>query len=498
MSDMSYISKMLSQSDELIEKYGEYPVPKEYYNLRALLMAQAIRNGCHVTIEKEERVATLEKKRVTDLIFEKETDGTPLKKYIHVDVEGLDFKIQDKYLFKVMPEDYDALVLNRAEMTGMDDFDGYEGPDNKNTELEKKQGDDDYDSFFKDDTSAKDENAEPVEESVSQDEGVNIDDTSFDIDTNDFDHEDVPNEESSSKEYEAPDISDRKNLFDDDLSALDNLPDPYTKQQENDIEAPEVEIDDGYLSSLYDEDPVSDAEEPDIPESEPEVDTEDEQSEDVSVSVTDITNRLPVFKKYPNLPSDPENGKLADTFLYNQHRLTITQNGETKEYEFYIYPLKVEKDNLSTDIFVVGVMNHKYIRASISRGKTAAVTIAFNDNFLVRGSWKKGAFQTQIMYMSEKEADVQDELVAYDTRKTKTQYTYMNIPTDTDDEVYLFPGSIKENDDTTGLARAAMVLKTKKDVMVLSPTQEGIFALNNGAVQIECYWIGDRLEYNIL
>jgi hypothetical protein len=42
-----------------------------------------------------------------------------------------------------------------------------------------------------------------------------------------------------------------------------------------------------------------------------------------------------------------------------------------------------------------------------------------------------------------------------------------------------------------------MAIRTKDDVMVLTPTQEGTFAINNGKIKQECYRQGNEFRYDV-
>ena len=463
MSNLNQLKQMLDDTEKLMEAYGTIPVPKEFYNVKALLFERAIRAQCPAYIETEKRKLDTGKKNVSDLLFEKEKEG-PLKKWVHITVLDTDYKLHDRYLIKVMNDDYDTLVLGRVKDRTAD---GQDAPEAQDT------SDDIYSKIYDNDEREDPDSAGPFNEEVPAGIDMNKDNTEDDG-------------------YEDPYAG---------LDAVNDVPVIHTEPEKPKTEGRPQQPASPSGSAFMEKAKKKTEQAPAIKESvkkpsKPKTAVPPETPKDAPSGYVDIDNRLPVFAQYPELPKDKSGRKSAGTFLYDMHKIKV-RAAKTKEYTFCIYPLKIEENALVTDVFVVASVNDKYIRAGISRGRTSAVTITFDETFLVRGSWKNGIFESQITVMGTDAGTVEDELIANNTRRQKTATTYVSIPTSGTEEIYIFPGIYNKNDEDTGYALAAMAIKTKDDVMVLTPTQEGIFAINNGKIKLECYWQGNEFRYDV-
>lgn len=201
--------------------------------------------------------------------------------------------------------------------------------------------------------------------------------------------------------------------------------------------------------------------------------------------------RLPAFFKDSRYPDDPENKKFYDTFLYDQHDISVTYQNQSGVIHFYVFPLAVRQNERATDILVIAESG-EVCRAGISRGIGSSVELEFADiPFVVRGSFSDGVFRSQINSLNEEVASsMKDEIKPHPADK-RTSTTYVQIRYQGID-LNIFPAKFKNN-GSTGYSPAAIAIERNRMLELLTPTSEGTFAVTgNGGenILVETYWVG--------
>ena len=219
---------------------------------------------------------------------------------------------------------------------------------------------------------------------------------------------------------------------------------------------------------------------------------EGENKEVEEQKIPDSGKRQLVFGRYPSFPADKTGVKMESSFLCNVHHLAVIVNGRRGVIDFTIYPLEVQENAMITNIFVTAVAGNS-IRAGISKGQSAAITMEFGGiAFMIRGSFKNQKFESQVNLLNAPDAEVKENVIRHE-RKDRTSTTYAMIE-EADKNLYIFPGQFLDN-GPNGLSAAAMAVdKGDGNVIVLCPTQEGNFIINEGGIErsLEIYWMGNE------
>jgi hypothetical protein len=198
-------------------------------------------------------------------------------------------------------------------------------------------------------------------------------------------------------------------------------------------------------------------------------------------------------------PDDPKDQKAIASFLYDWHKVRIVTKGSVETYNIYVYPLEISENALITKVFVVAEYKGS-IRAGISKGKSLAVELPYNDrNFMIRGSFKDGVFASQVNLISGDNVNMMDD-VFHGDRSVKTSTTYVHLPIGENGSLNIFPGKFNDN-ESNGLALAAiLIVNGDGDTTILAPTADGNFVLtgqNGDNLKIEVFYMGDNLCYLI-
>ncbi|MBQ6857139.1 MAG: hypothetical protein IJO13_08550 [Lachnospiraceae bacterium] len=216
-------------------------------------------------------------------------------------------------------------------------------------------------------------------------------------------------------------------------------------------------------------------------------------------------DRLPEFIKDGRYKDDVQGMKLWDTFIYNHHALTIEHQGNAGTIHFYVYPLSIQENKLSTDIMVVAESG-ELCRANISRGEISSVELEFAGiPFTVRGSFQNGKFHSIVKPMIQEVMENMEEKIDSHFTESRTSTTY--VQSEYHGIIFnIFPAKLKKNETgqyipsngTNGYAPAGIVITRDNHVEVLIPTSDGTFNVigNNGEnILIETFWNNPKQGY---
>lgn len=210
-----------------------------------------------------------------------------------------------------------------------------------------------------------------------------------------------------------------------------------------------------------------------------------------------------------NYPSDGDNFKEYDTFLFNYHETRVRfRNGKERIYKTYVYPLNPDmSDILATDIVAVMIDPEGNIRPNISEPGPAgqkSVNEEFKDiTLVVRGGWEDRKFTSSVALMSYKGTD--DEPVVVDPEPQhviatkRTSAFYLRHIEENGNVLNVFPLGLLRNDSRSGLAPCVMMIEDGKTrTMYLSGDNNPIaMTLNKKSVLASAYWTGTRLNLGI-
>ncbi|MCD8083227.1 MAG: hypothetical protein LUE86_06940 [Clostridiales bacterium] len=245
---------------------------------------------------------------------------------------------------------------------------------------------------------------------------------------------------------------------------------------------------------------IKEEEEELLPETEDKVTPEDAETMDEIPETVQDASRLPVFFKDGNYKDDAEGKKPDETFLYNQHDVTISYGGESGIIHFFVFPLAVKFNERATDIVVIAESG-EVCRAGVSHGIGSSVELEFAEiPFVVRGSFEQGEFRSQVNSLNDEVAKtMQTELKPHPAaRRTSTTYVQMRFM---GIDLNVFPAKFKNN-GSTGYAPGAIAIERNGLIELLTPTSEGPFVItgNDGEnISVETYWVGsDHPEFRVV
>lgn len=222
------------------------------------------------------------------------------------------------------------------------------------------------------------------------------------------------------------------------------------------------------------------------------VQTEEEEKQENSA------DRMPEFVRDGRYKDDVQGRKTWDTFVYNHHALSISYRGNEGTIHFYVYPLAMRQNALSTDIFVIAESG-EVCRAGVSHGEVSSVELNFGEiPFVVRGSFKDGQFQSIVKPMIQEVLDTAQENIYEHPAKVRTSSTYVQteyhgVP------INIFPAKWKKDEygdyvpenGSSGYVPAGIVIGRENHVEVFTPTSEGVFNIlgNDGEkILVSTYW----------
>lgn len=250
----------------------------------------------------------------------------------------------------------------------------------------------------------------------------------------------------------------------------------------------------------------------DLPEEEELIEEEPKDTETVidESSQTNRKDRLPEFIKDGRYKDDVQGIKLWDTFTYNHHAISLEYKGDSGTIHFYVYPLAIKQNELSTDIMVIAESG-EVCRANVSRGAVSSVELSFGDiPFMIRGSFKDGQFHSIVKPMIQEVIETMTEHVYPHEATNRTSTTF--VQSEYHGIVFnIFPAKFKKDEfgdyipanGSNGYTPAGIVIERDHHVEVLTPTSEGVFNVlgNNGeTILIETYWnhpkLGETFNYH--
>lgn len=203
---------------------------------------------------------------------------------------------------------------------------------------------------------------------------------------------------------------------------------------------------------------------------------EEKEPEDISVDTL-------WFEKYPE---DGPDEKTKSSLLFDEYTFKIEKNDELEYIRVIVYPLYYCYDEHISTSVLVGMESDSICRAFISEGDTKNIKANFNDdNFIIRGKWVDGKFNSQVYYNKKKSEDkVSFEKTEYRPEEP-TQSTHLIISRLTD-KVHIFPLTLA-NDSRSGLALA--VAYSEEENTLLTPMKNGQLPLSKKDNCInQTYW----------
>lgn len=204
-------------------------------------------------------------------------------------------------------------------------------------------------------------------------------------------------------------------------------------------------------------------------------------------------DRIPEFGHDGRYKDDAANKKGFNTFLCNQHDMTINSNLGSGIIHFYVYPLSVKTNEKATDIFVIAEAGG-ICRTSISRGKTSSVEIEFEKiSFAVRGSFENGNFVSMVKPLTEGVLDNCQEALIQHIPEVRMSTTYMQAIVEDGILCNIFPAKFNGNYQNTGLCPAGIVIERNKQLEIVTPNSEGSFTIkgtHNEDISLITYWTG--------
>ena len=234
---------------------------------------------------------------------------------------------------------------------------------------------------------------------------------------------------------------------------------------------------------------------PDLPEEGTPVVKENKQTvTNLKTDTQEYTeSRIPEFGHDGRYKDDTPNKKAFDTFLCNQHDITINSELGSGIIHFFVYPLSVKLNEKATDIFVIAESGG-ICRTAISRGITSSLEIEFEKiAFAVRGSFENGDFTSMIRPLT---ADIvenyQEELIPH-IPSIRTSATYMQTIVADRIMCNVFPAKFTGNYQNTGLCPAGIVIWRNKQLEIVTPNSEGSFTIkgdHGDDIALITYWTG--------
>lgn len=234
---------------------------------------------------------------------------------------------------------------------------------------------------------------------------------------------------------------------------------------------------------------------PDLPE-EVEVAEEkvqEKKTENKEKQQEDPESRIPEFGHDGRYRDDAQGKKMFNTFLCNQHDLTIQSSLGSGVIHVFVYPLSAKLNEKATDIFVIAEAGG-ICRTSISRGKTSSLEIEFEKiAFAVRGSFENGNFISMVRPLTEGVVENCQELVTAHIPDARTATTYMQTQVADGIICNVFPAKFSGNDQATGLCPAGIVIERDRQLEIVTPNSEGSFTIkgtNGEDISLITYWTG--------
>lgn len=230
-----------------------------------------------------------------------------------------------------------------------------------------------------------------------------------------------------------------------------------------------------------------------------------ETAEKPSSDKTDASVNVNGLYYDESLPNDKAEAKAINSFLYDEYKAVISQNGTQDILHIIVYPLGLHDTDLSTEIFAV-IEKDGNLRAGYSKPDTGsnAVQLDYGDyNFMIRGFFKNGQFSSQVNLLNSNALNVSMETtLKKGERKVKTSTTYMRIQAGKGGTINIFPGNFDTNSPVTGLALSVMMIATDDgERTVLTPTAEGNFIIGNpngNTLKLITYLEGDDVCYEVV
>lgn len=212
---------------------------------------------------------------------------------------------------------------------------------------------------------------------------------------------------------------------------------------------------------------------------------EEEVSKDEDASIDKLW-----FEKYED---DIPDAKLKTSLLFDEYLFKIEKNSETEYVRVIVYPMYYCYDEHISTSVLVGMESDSICRVYISEGDTKNIKASFNeDNFIIRGKWVDGQFNSQVYYSKKKP----EEVVSFEKKEyrpeepTKNTHLIMNRLTD---KVHVFPLSLT-NDNRTGLTLA--VAYSEEENTLLLPMKNGLLPLSKKDNYIvQPYWVDNNRKF---
>lgn len=222
--------------------------------------------------------------------------------------------------------------------------------------------------------------------------------------------------------------------------------------------------------------------------------TTEQMTENITVSNEGIIESINIEKDIPSVdtlwfekyPEDGPDEKTKSSLLFDEYTFKIEKNNELEYIRVVVYPMYYCYDEHISTSVLVGMESDSVCRAFISEGDTKNIKANFNDdNFIIRGKWVDGKFNSQVYYNKKKSEDkVSFEKIEYRPEEP-TQSTHLIISRLTD-KVHIFPLTLA-NDSRSGLALA--VAYSEEENTLLIPMKNGQLPLSKKDNCIkQTYW----------